>query len=370
MDRGGAILEATKQVPLRLVDEIYEAAFSPDLWPSVLESLNALSGSASGAFLVYAEREAPRWRGTDVTQEALHDFHGTGDWQRTEKPSRYFASRQTSFVCDVDLLTPEELRSDPINKRLSALGLGWQTAAMLPMPGDRVGFITFERRIADGRHRPAEIAALEQLRPHFAHAVHLSARLSLAPAETAVATLEAIGLPAVVLAGSGRVLAVNGLVPTLASILRPAAHGGIAISDPSADALFREALAATPPLIRSIPVAAKAGREAALLHMLPIRGAAHDIFSGAAVLLVATAVNMSGNAPSIQVLQGLFDLSPAEARLAAALASGRTLSEAAVAQGIRFSTARAYLKSIFLKTGTHQQSQLVAVLKSTRPLNQ
>ncbi|WP_022723016.1 LuxR family transcriptional regulator [Rhodopseudomonas sp. B29] len=64
----------------------------------------------------------------------------------------------------------------------------------------------------------------------------------------------------------------------------------------------------------------------------------------------------------------LFDLSPAEARLATALASGISLKEAAARQGIRFSTARSYLEGIFRKTRTRQQSQLVALLKTTQPV--
>jgi DNA-binding CsgD family transcriptional regulator len=64
----------------------------------------------------------------------------------------------------------------------------------------------------------------------------------------------------------------------------------------------------------------------------------------------------------------LFDLTPAEARLAAALARGLALKDAAIRQGIRFSTARSYLEGIFRKTCTNQQSQLVALLKSTQPL--
>ena len=35
---------------------------------------------------------------------------------------------------------------------------------------------------------------------------------------------------------------------------------------------------------------------------------------------------------------------------------------------IKFSTARSYLEQIFLKTGTNQQSQLVALLKSAGPV--
>jgi DNA-binding CsgD family transcriptional regulator len=65
----------------------------------------------------------------------------------------------------------------------------------------------------------------------------------------------------------------------------------------------------------------------------------------------------------------LFGLTPAEARLAAALASGRTLKEAAASANITVKTCRTYLERIFSKTRTHQQSELVALLKSTEPLS-
>jgi DNA-binding CsgD family transcriptional regulator/PAS domain-containing protein len=63
-----------------------------------------------------------------------------------------------------------------------------------------------------------------------------------------------------------------------------------------------------------------------------------------------------------------FDLTPKEAALAARLAAGMTLKESAADARISINTARSYLDSVFLKTGTHQQSQLVALLKSAQPL--
>jgi DNA-binding CsgD family transcriptional regulator len=44
------------------------------------------------------------------------------------------------------------------------------------------------------------------------------------------------------------------------------------------------------------------------------------------------------------------------------------LQPAADLQGIRVATARVYLSDVFHKTGTHQQSQLVALLKGTQAL--
>lgn len=73
---------------------------------------------------------------------------------------------------------------------------------------------------------------------------------------------------------------------------------------------------------------------------------------------------VTGEAPSINLLRDLFDLTPAEARIAPTLASGQSLREAADSGGIKFSTGRSYLERVFEKTGTHRQSQLVALLQS------
>jgi DNA-binding CsgD family transcriptional regulator len=53
-----------------------------------------------------------------------------------------------------------------------------------------------------------------------------------------------------------------------------------------------------------------------------------------------------------------FDLTPAESRLAAMLASGKTVAEAATSLGIAMPTARSHLRAIFGKTGTRRQSEL------------
>jgi DNA-binding CsgD family transcriptional regulator/PAS domain-containing protein len=70
----------------------------------------------------------------------------------------------------------------------------------------------------------------------------------------------------------------------------------------------------------------------------------------------------------LEDLRGMFDLTPAEARIAAALAAGRSLQQAAEANGIQISTARSYLEATFRKTGTHRQGELIALLTGTRQL--
>jgi len=65
---------------------------------------------------------------------------------------------------------------------------------------------------------------------------------------------------------------------------------------------------------------------------------------------------------SREMVRRLFDLTPAEASLALALANGLTLDEAAEGLNIRKNTARAHLRSIFSKIGVTRQTTLVRVL--------
>jgi len=66
--------------------------------------------------------------------------------------------------------------------------------------------------------------------------------------------------------------------------------------------------------------------------------------------------------PVEKVLQRLYDLTPAEARLTAVLVQGKSLVEAAAELNVSQNTAKTHLKHIFEKTGVHRQSELVQLL--------
>ena len=64
---------------------------------------------------------------------------------------------------------------------------------------------------------------------------------------------------------------------------------------------------------------------------------------------------------SLRKLEQIFELTPAEARLAALIAAGVTPVEAADLQGLSVSTVRSQLSSIFFKTHTTRQAEFVAL---------
>jgi DNA-binding CsgD family transcriptional regulator len=357
----------------QLIDLIYEAALVPERWAAVLDCLAVLSDSAGGALLATGDRHPPRWAASAIVADALRKF-ATGDgWKHNKRYLRYKAQKHPGFLRDADIFTPEELdRARTPRQDLTTNGLGWQLGTVIPMPSGEVVIYTLERRFERGPHDLKVVEAVDALYPHLARAGLLAARLGLERARTVVATLEAIGLPAAVLSPAGKAIAVNRLLEDMSFTLLPGAHDRIIIIDDAADSLFRAAAIAPSsertPIVQSIPVPARDGNPAVIVHVLPLRGAAHDVFSGASTLIVVSTLGTTGNIPSVDLLRALFDLSPAEAKLAASLSSGRSLKDAAEDQKIKFSTARSYLEQVFLKTGTNQQSQLVALLKSTTPI--
>jgi DNA-binding CsgD family transcriptional regulator len=62
------------------------------------------------------------------------------------------------------------------------------------------------------------------------------------------------------------------------------------------------------------------------------------------------------------VLRALYELTPAECRMAGLLAAGFTIANAANSMNVSTLTARTQLKAIFRKTGTNRQAELVRLV--------
>ena len=115
------------------------------------------------------------------------------------------------------------------------------------------------------------------------------------------------------------------------------------------------------PTVKSIPVAATVGHVPMVLHVIPVRGSARDIFTQATALLVVTPVDRAA-VPAAEVLQGLFDLTPAEARVARGIGQAETIDTLADATGVNRETVRSQLKAVLSKTGLSRQQELVSLL--------
>jgi DNA-binding CsgD family transcriptional regulator len=342
-----------------IVDELYEAAFIPEKWSAALARVTAAAASKGGALFVFAEGQPNRGKAIKPLQALVDEV--LADVRLSTAATRMSTIRPASFV-DVDsFMTPAEIRDDPIRIRLRALGLGAHACTAIPMPSGEMAMFVFQRGLEDGNYGGEHFTLLDRLRPDMARASLAASRLSLGRARGAVDALATMGLPGAILTANGRVKVANALFERESSVFVPTAYGGVALANPDSNRLLQLALqpSGSGQVARSIPLHNE-GAAAMVIH-------AHDLFSGGDLLIAATAISASALVPSPTILTGLFDLTPAEVNLAAALAKGLSLKAAAAEAGLQFSTMRTYLNRIFRKTGTNQQSQLVALLKSAHP---
>ncbi len=351
-----------------LIDRIYEAALMTDLWPAVLHEI-AGAAEAEGGLLFTASGERVRWTASGPLVPVFESFVAEGWLDRNPRATRGVALDHAGFVNDLDLFSPEEIEAEPLYGYLRGKGLGWCAGTVVRLPGGDGLIFNWERRFARGLVERATLDGLDGLRPHLARAALLSARLGLEQARAAAATLSAIGLPAAVLSHRHGVLAMNDLLAAMTPALVQDRRGRVRLSDPRADALLAGALDAVAlPAgaggVRSIPVAARPGRPPLVAHLVPVRGAARDVFSLASGLLVMTPVTRAPVAAA-EVVQGLFDLTAAEARVARGVAEGRSVEQIGCAAGLSPQTVRAQLKAVFAKTGLSRQADLVAALAGT-----
>ena len=97
------------------------------------------------------------------------------------------------------------------------------------------------------------------------------------------------------------------------------------------------------------------------LAVMPLHAAPIDDRRLAMIIIVDPARSV----PSERDLADLFGLSPAEARVATALMTGKSLADIAAASGVQITTVRTQLRSILRKVGVKRQFDLVRILSST-----
>ena len=353
-----------------LIERIYEAAFVPERWNAVLQEASDLSASASAQIFFFSEHGPPRGTTLENLRPLFDKFIKGDTWKFCDSAQKMCAVQPASFVRVDDFMTAEEIARDPARIMLREFGIGAHLCTAVAMPTGELATYVFQRWMKDGNFEQAEIDRLDALRPHFARAALVAARLGVERAEATASALEIMGLPAAVLSSSGRVMAANARLQRMDAAFLPIARGGLAIADAEANRLFQAAVIGinqTTTAVCSIPVPVLGGEAPFVVHLLPLRRAAHDIFAGADTLVLATPIVPSKLVSAANLRLTLFDLTPAEARLAMDLADGLTLTESAGRHAVTVKTSRTYLERVFRKTGTRRQSQLVNMLKAVQP---
>jgi DNA-binding CsgD family transcriptional regulator len=369
---------------LGLIQDLYSAPGSQDGWTPFLERLCDTTGGYTAQFISVDRRGraglalAVR---ADPAARAAYDGHfGALDpWGHSPRLQRAHAG---------EVILGEEMVPHPEFQRTAyyadfarPFDVVRCIAATIEVAPTLLSVITIARTEAHSPFGTEDCALLDALMPHLQRALQLHRRITVAEA----ASNDFAG----VLEGSTRaVLLVNAAAQVIwmnrAAERIIAARDGLMVDAGELRAargvdttrlrtLLAEAAATSTGQGTGAGGALTLGRIGrrplmALVAPLPARPA---FFSGIGPAAAIVIVTDPERAPILhdETLRMLFGLTAGEAALTHLLAQGETLAEAAARLGLRINTLRTRLKTIFEKTGTHSQADLIRlVLLGATPL--
>jgi DNA-binding CsgD family transcriptional regulator/PAS domain-containing protein len=270
-------------------------------------------------------------------------------------------------IPDADLMR-SEFHSDWLRK----LEIFYAVGASFRVGADEISFFGIHRRWRNGVYGEQHKRRVRLFVPHLQRALQLRRRLADAAiaGRAALDALDRSGTATLVVARDGRILYANARGEALLSEgdgMR-AVGGRLATGDSAASErltlAIRDSVDTAAGRVGSPGGALAIPRENRLslsVLVAPFRPA-RDGFGAAAPAAILFIRDPEGPTASSLALQSLFQLTPAEAAVAAALADGRSLDEIAAAHRVSRSTARTQVRSILAKTGTRRQAELVALL--------
>jgi hypothetical protein len=222
-----------------LIDKVYEASVVPELWEKVLDNVASRVGSVGG-LLFAANSQRTAWIGSSFAAPLYADFIKEGF--ANPRPQRAIARNHAEFIGEHELFTLEEMDRDPAYAYLRRKGGGWCTGTVVQAPSGDIVVFSWERQFNHGPFRAETNAALDPLRPHLARAALISGRLGLERTRAAAEALGLIGLPAVILSRTHRLLAANKLLEELIPLVVVDRQSRIGLADSRADAMLGQSL--------------------------------------------------------------------------------------------------------------------------------
>jgi len=358
-----------------IIDRIYEAALVPDMWNSVLDSLSVIAGGVGGLLLSARDYKANR----TILTESLKEFHDRATnerwWERNTRGKLLLTLPANEFHSDADHYSLEEMKREPLyTDLLWPFGLGYATATHIQVPNGDTLILSLERSLGRGPVERQAVEKLTALRPHIARSALLASRLAFERIQSANEAFGLTGLPSAAIDVQGQLIDCNQLFESRQDQARIGAANRVRLVNEDANRVLEECLTAIrtgspalPFASRSIALPRTKEGDAAVLHLVPVRGYARDIFTSSVYFVILTPLAGDRLAPA-ELIQGLFDLTTMEARVARALATGKDIDSAAQSFGISRETVRAHLKNIFSKTGFSRQTDLAAAISLVRTI--
>lgn len=356
----------------RVLALIHEAAAAPECWTEALSALTQLCEASKASILDIA----PAQNRLIGLSEIGHDPQA-----QKEYAEHYFAIDPTASLststAPYQSITAYGRFPAAYRERSEyfAFARSYDMGDVLGVATQESGgvrsILGVQRPLSAPAYDDASMRLIEPIAPHLevAKRVHRRVAEALAARDAFAASLDQMADAAFIIDASQKILFLNTAAQNqLAADTRLRGTGGkLSFAAPRLQSAFQAAVQnASASGVRSQLLALPAnGAERAEVAICPLRDA-HPLASPWQMPLVL--VMVSGPRSDMEAIAArmrqLYELTPAEARVVALLALGRSLEEIARQTGVQQSTLRSHLRSIRAKTGVSRQAELVRLALS------
>jgi DNA-binding CsgD family transcriptional regulator/PAS domain-containing protein len=373
-----------EQKALELVGKIYDAAVEPELWEHFLREAACVLEASSGALVAHdlANADINRLITSGFDERILRQYaehiHKVEIWVDVpENPPN-----ETMILSQEHCTNRQTFQTEMYQDCGRRQGAFHVTEGFVARDEGRFAKVGFQRPVNADPFHEGHRTLLNVLAPHLQRAFQLNRKFweQNAHSKGMSALLDRLAVGVILLDEEERVVFVN---RAAAALLRD--NHGLHLRQKM---LCGETTGETAALRKLVHEAISTGNgngnglspgggltlhdkhgEPMHVQVCPLRtertpiGLAHE--SPRAAVFVSAPGKRP--VPPEEALQALFRLTPAEGRLAVGLAEGQTLEEIAESFGITKGTARVQLKSIFSKTDTRRQAELVRIVLTSSP---
>lgn len=357
------------------VHGIYDATLSPERWPAALDGVAALSGSRGA--IVWA-KDAGGWSTPmhSACMAGAMEAYAKEGWARQNPwlESRLEAGFRAGDVYrDLDIVTREEMETKPFyTDFLHRFGLGRQMVAIIYSDLGNPTCLVAHRDMATEPFQTDEMQTHLLVGRHFEQSLRITFEFSkLRTAHHSVsAAFDAVDRPMFIVDERSRPFQINRSAQELMDTYFVHDQGQLKPVSPSEEQAFFNIVQAAHGFAgddggepRPVTLSGKNSKERIVVWGVPLVGASADKLgftkSQKHVLVVAQPL-LRQRLIDPTVIRSAYGLTTGEARLAALLAGGRSVKQAADELGLTEGTTRFVLNRIFQKVGVHRQSELVA----------
>ncbi len=359
-----------------LIGDIYDAALDSSFWPSVMEKLAGFIGGAAATLHIRdsaLKSAAPTYDfGIDAEYGQLY----FGKYAKLDPMNAaYFCLDVGDIVSNSEVMPQSEFLETPFYKEwVRPQGFIDNIVALVERSATSHAILAILRHERQGLTDEGARQRMRLVIPHLRRAVLIGNVIELKSMEAATLadTLDGIAAGMFLVDEDGRVVQSNvaGHSMVAAGETLRVAGGRLVTGDVQTDqtlldifATSAEGDAAVGTKGIAVPLATEDG-EPFVAHVLPLTSGARRRAGAAYAAVAAVFVHKAALAPPSQpeMVARTYKLTPSELRVLLAVVNVGGVPETAATLGIAETTVKFHLRSLFEKTGTKRQADLVKLV--------